>query len=65
MNIQEKAYKDVVICLIGNKLDLEQEDNMPVSRKEIEEFAKALNIKHFLTSAKEGINIQEAFYYIA
>ena len=30
---------------------------MPVSRKEISEFAEALNIKHFLTSAKENINI--------
>ena len=38
---------------------------MPVSRQEISEFANALKIKHFLTSAKENINIQEAFYYLA
>lgn len=30
---------------------------MPITRKEIAEFADALKIKHFLTSAKENINI--------
>lgn len=65
MNIKEKTGEEVVICLIGNKLDLGREEEMAVDKKEIENFAKAHNVKYFLTSAKDNINVKEAFIYLA
>lgn len=66
MNIHEKAGKNVVICLVGNKLDLRGADGVDmVPTHEIEELAEAHNIKHFLVSAKENINIYSSFHYLA
>ena len=58
--IEEKKCKDnVPVILIGNKSDLK--DERKVSYKEGENFAKKYNIKFFECSAKEGINVKEAF----
>ena len=66
MNIHEKAGKNVVICLVGNKLDLKGADGVEmVSTHEIEELSEAHNVKYFLVSAKENINIYSAFFYLA
>lgn len=66
INIHEKAGNSVVICLVGNKLDLKGSDSVDmVPTHEIEELAEAHSIKHFLISAKENINIYSAFHFLA
>lgn len=66
MSIHEKAGKNVVICLVGNKLDLKGADGVDmVPTHTIEELGEAHNIKHFLVSAKENINIYSSFHYLA
>ena len=58
--IEEKKCRDnTPIILIGNKIDLK--DEREVSYEEGENFAKKYNLKFFECSAKEGININEAF----
>ena len=51
------------VVLIGNKSDLV--NKREVSEEEIEKFAKDNNIMYFETSAKDGKNIDEFFYFIA
>ena len=51
------------VVLIGNKSDLKE--NREISDEEINKFAINNNIKYFETSAKNGNNIEECFYYIA
>ena len=51
------------VILIGNKSDLV--DKREVKEEEIDRFAKDNNIIYFETSAKDGKNIDESFYYIA
>ena len=53
------CYKDILICLIGNKIDLEEQRE--VSYEEGKNFAEENEILFFETSAKEGNNIQEIF----
>ena len=57
------CYKNILICLIGNKLDLE--DKREVSYEEGKNFADENNLLFFETSAKEGNNIQEIFFQSA
>ena len=54
------CYKNILICLIGNKLDLE--NKREVSYEEGKNFAEENNLLFFETSAKEGNNIQEIFF---
>ena len=51
------------VILIGNKCDLI--DKREVKQEEIEKFINDNNIMYFETSAKNGKNIDECFYYIA
>ena len=51
------------VVLIGNKCDLV--NKREVTTEEIEKFAKDNHIMYFETSAKEGKNIDESFYYVA
>ena len=53
------CYKDISICLIGNKIDLEEQRE--VSYEEGKNFAEENNLLFFETSAKDGNNIQEIF----
>ena len=53
------CYKDLLVCLIGNKIDLE--DKRQISYEEGKKFAEENNMLFFETSAKEGNNIQEIF----
>jgi len=53
------CYKDILICLIGNKTDLEEQRE--VSYEEGKNFAEENNLLFFETSAKDGNNIQEIF----
>ena len=48
-----------MICLIGNKIDLE--NKREVSYEEGKNFAEENELLFFETSAKEGNNIQEIF----
>ena len=56
---KDMCFKDVLICLVGNKSDLE--GRRAVSFEEGENFAKDNNLMFFETSAKDGSNIQELF----
>ena len=53
------CYKNILICLIGNKIDLE--NKREVSYEEGKNFAEEKDLLFFETSAKEGNNIQEIF----
>jgi small GTP-binding protein len=50
---------NAVIILVGNKLDLV--DEQCVSGSEAQEFAKRYNLEYMETSAKNGDNVTEAF----
>jgi len=66
MSIYEKAGKDVIIVLVGNKYDLKESKGVEfVPEFEISGLAEAHNITYFLASAKEDYNIQEIFKHIA
>ena len=56
---KDMCYKDILICLIGNKSDLEV--RRAVSYEEGEKFANDNQLLFFETSAKDGTNIQEIF----
>ena len=53
------CYKYILICLIGNKIDLEEQRE--VSYEEGKNFAEENNLIFFETSAKDGNNIKEIF----
>lgn len=55
-----KDSDNVPVLVVGNKSDLEIERQ--VSYEEGAEFAKALNCPFLETSAKQRINVEEAFY---
>lgn len=56
--IRRALGDDIPIILLSNKFDLEHD----ISKKEIEDMTKKCNLENlFFTSAKTGINIEEAF----
>ena len=57
------CYKNILICLIGNKIDLE--NKREVSYEEGKNFAEENELLFFETSAKEGNNIKEIFFQSA
>ena len=62
-DINENNKADVGKVLLGNKLDLE--DNRQVPKEDAEQLAKELGCKFFEGSAKTGENIQEALDEVA
>jgi len=58
-DIKKYASEDVQIILIGNKCDLIE--NRQISYDQGKEFANNIHINFFETSAKNSINIEEAF----
>ena len=50
---------DVVLCIVGNKTDLEKDRR--VSKQTAEEYAQSVNAKLYHTSAKLNKGIEELF----
>ena len=61
--IREETSQNVVIYLIGNKIDLEEKRE--VQKEEAENFAKSIGCKYYEGSAKTDININEPLDEIA
>ncbi|XP_004628163.1 ras-related protein Rab-26 isoform X3 [Octodon degus] len=61
--IQEYAQDDVVLMLLGNKVDSTQE--RAVKREDGEKLAKEYGLPYMETSAKTGVNVDLAFTAIA
>ena len=62
-NIKNNAPENVKLILVGNKCDLANERQ--VSYEEGEKKASNYNIKSFESSAKDGTNVNELFFYLA
>ena len=60
--MNEKAPANIVITLVGNKIDLESRQ---VRTEEAEEFAKSLGLRYFEVSAKSNQGIDEMFTEVA
>jgi small GTP-binding protein len=56
---ENTVAESIQLIIIANKCDLN--DEREVSTEEIAKKAKELNVEYFETSAKENINIDEAF----
>jgi len=57
--LRKMLGNDVVLAIVGNKLDLER--NRIVNKQKAEEFASSVGAKHFETSAKLNQGIKEMF----
>lgn len=62
-NIEENASANVEKMLLGNKCELE--DKRQVSRERGEQLAIEYGIKFMETSAKNSINVEDAFFTLA
>ncbi len=59
----KKASPDISLILVGNKIDLE--NDRVVSTEEGESLAQELKLSYIETSAKTGVNINDAFKMLA
>ncbi|XP_026474957.1 ras-related protein Rab-21-like [Ctenocephalides felis] len=57
--LKKMLGSEIVLMIVGNKLDLEQDRN--VSVEEAESYAAQVGAKHFQTSAKLNEGIEELF----
>ena len=57
--LKEKAPKNIIVYLIGNKIDLAEERT--VSTEEGKELAEVFQLNFIETSAKENINVTQTF----
>lgn len=61
--LQKQASSDILITLVGNKLDLK--DERQIDEDSAKSFANELGLLYFEVSAKTGENVQELFKQIA
>lgn len=62
--IRDHAGPDIVIMLVGNKVDLGQEIGRQVQTQEAQDFAEAHQLMYKETSATQDINVKEAFKFL-
>ena len=55
----DEKNNDVVIYLLGNKIDMSQEYEWAVTRKEIDDLVEKLNVKYYDICCKWNLNIEE------
>ena len=60
---REKDREDFPLVIIGNKIDLE-EDEREVSKEEAQQLAQKFNCKYIETSAKTQINLNESLTHL-
>ncbi len=63
MNLVNENTNPKLLCLIGNKSDLEEQRQ--VTREEALGFARKHNLKYIETSAKINENIEDVFVYVS
>jgi small GTP-binding protein len=63
MEIINEGANPKLLCLIGNKCDLE--DQRQVTKQEALDFARKHNLKYIETSAKTNENIESVFVYVS
>ena len=56
---REMCFKDILICLVGNKTDLESK--RVVSKEDGQKFAQENGLLFIETSAQDGTNVEELF----
>lgn len=61
--LEKYAERDCIICIIGNKCDME--NKRTVDRGRASQFAKSIGALYFETSAKTNEGIMEAFVLVA
>ena len=57
--VDDKKKNDVVIYLLGNKIDMSQEYEWAVTRKEIDDLVAQLNVKYYDICVKWNLNVEE------
>ena len=61
--LNEKAPANIIITLVGNKVDLEE--SREVKKEVAEEYARSVGLQYREVSAKENTNIVETFTELA
>jgi small GTP-binding protein len=59
--IRQFAGEHIPFLLIGNKVDLMEDVGVVIDRDEVRKFAEAEKSQYIETSAKTGVNVDEAF----
>eukprot|EP00211_Chloroparvula_japonica_P014988 CAMPEP_0119133830 /NCGR_PEP_ID=MMETSP1310-20130426/13891_1 /TAXON_ID=464262 /ORGANISM="Genus nov. species nov., Strain RCC2339" /LENGTH=232 /DNA_ID=CAMNT_0007124547 /DNA_START=206 /DNA_END=905 /DNA_ORIENTATION=- len=57
--LRKMLGKDIVLCIAGNKMDLER--NRTVQIADAEQYASTVGALHFSTSAKKNMGVDEVF----
>ena len=58
----EKAGADILIVIVGNKIDLE---DRKVSPEEAQDYARGQGLQYFEVSAKQNVGVDELFRDLA
>jgi Ras-related protein Rab-21 len=57
--LRKMLGKDIVLCIVGNKIDLEKQ--RAVSVAEAEQYAESVGAEYYQTSAKRNIGLDNVF----